>query len=68
MWRYLIGHRDTIPFYFVVKCLESNSLKNFKKSIISREALVVSIPPAITCLKLTIETLKQRVKYVQSEQ
>ena len=27
---------------------------------------VVSIQAAITCLKLTIETLKQGVKYVQS--
>ena len=28
--------------------------------------VVVSIQPAITCLKLTIETLEQGVKYVQS--
>ena len=28
--------------------------------------VVVSTQPAITCLKLTIETLEQSVKYVQS--
>ena len=28
--------------------------------------VVVSTQPAITCLKLTIETLEQGVKYVQS--
>ena len=38
----------------------------FKKSIISPEALIVSIPPSITCLRLTIETLEQGVKYVQT--
>ena len=59
-----------IPYHFIslLNVWKVTLCLNFKKSIISREALVVSIPPAITCLKLTIETLKQRVKYVQSEQ
>ena len=34
--------------------------------IISKHTISISYQPAITCSKLTIETLEQSVKYVQS--
>ena len=36
------------------------------ESFVSEKKSVISTQPAITCSKLTIETLEQGVKYVQS--
>ena len=45
-------------------------MKHFKKGVSKLEAVIQKFPKAtqeaITCSKLTIETLEQSVKYVQS--
>ena len=45
-------------------------MKHFKKGVSKLEAVIQKFPKAtqeaITCSKLTVETLEQSVKYVQS--
>ena len=40
----------------------------FSLALISHNSKYVLIPPATKCSKLTIETLEQGVKYIQSKQ
>ena len=46
--------------------MSSNALKHFVESAFQGLTIFAKIQPAIACSKLTIETLEQGVKYVQS--
>ena len=51
---------------FLVKPIKHSKLKGFFHGICRQLLLSTTSQPAFTCSKLTIETLEQGVKYVQS--
>ena len=59
--------RAECPKKFVIGCLRGNVFLSFEKIFVSEVYVYCFMSqPATTCSKLTIETVEQGVKYVQS--
>ena len=61
---FLFSHKEHLKRVF--KTSRVVQMQNFKTMMVAVRTAYITAQPAFTCSKLTIETLEQGVKYVQS--
>ena len=61
---FLFSHKEHLKRVF--KASRVVQMQNFKTMMVAVRTAYITAQPAFTCSKLTIETLEQGVKYVQS--